>query len=49
VWQVDGDTLHLSSIDLVHGTPVLDIKPYIPHDCLPGATFPGWCLPSLSP
>ncbi|XP_076830058.1 tRNA (adenine(37)-N6)-methyltransferase [Brachyhypopomus gauderio] len=27
---IEGDTLHLSSVDLIAGTPVLDIKPYIP-------------------
>ncbi|XP_017273946.1 tRNA (adenine(37)-N6)-methyltransferase [Kryptolebias marmoratus] len=27
---VTGDTLHLSDIDMIEGTPVLDIKPYIP-------------------
>ncbi|XP_061174769.1 tRNA (adenine(37)-N6)-methyltransferase-like [Saccostrea echinata] len=27
---VSGSTLHLSGIDLLDGTPVLDIKPYIP-------------------
>lgn len=25
-----GDTLHLSDIDMIAGTPVLDVKPYIP-------------------
>ncbi|KAJ8029498.1 tRNA (adenine(37)-N6)-methyltransferase [Holothuria leucospilota] len=25
-----GDTLHLSAIDIIDGTPVLDIKPFIP-------------------
>lgn len=25
-----GDTLHLSGIDIIDGTPVLDIKPFIP-------------------
>uniref|UniRef100_A0A8C3FZL4 tRNA (adenine(37)-N6)-methyltransferase n=2 Tax=Cyclopterus lumpus TaxID=8103 RepID=A0A8C3FZL4_CYCLU len=25
-----GDTIHLSNIDMITGTPVLDIKPYIP-------------------
>jgi len=28
--EVQGDTVYLSGIDLVDGTPVLDIKPYIP-------------------
>ncbi|XP_076996198.1 tRNA (adenine(37)-N6)-methyltransferase [Tamandua tetradactyla] len=27
--KVEGGTVHLSGIDMVHGTPVLDIKPYI--------------------
>ena len=27
---IDGDTLCLSGVDLVSGTPVIDIKPYIP-------------------
>nr|XP_057934460.1 tRNA (adenine(37)-N6)-methyltransferase [Doryrhamphus excisus] len=28
--KIDGDTLHISNIDMIEGTPVLDIKPYIP-------------------
>uniref|UniRef100_A0A3Q2TL69 tRNA (adenine(37)-N6)-methyltransferase n=1 Tax=Fundulus heteroclitus TaxID=8078 RepID=A0A3Q2TL69_FUNHE len=28
--KIQGDTLHLSDIDMIAGTPVLDIKPYIP-------------------
>ncbi|XP_061586597.1 tRNA (adenine(37)-N6)-methyltransferase [Cololabis saira] len=28
--KIKGDTLHLSDIDMIAGTPVLDIKPYIP-------------------
>ncbi|KAI4832707.1 tRNA (adenine(37)-N6)-methyltransferase [Pseudochaenichthys georgianus] len=28
--KIDGDTVHLSDIDMIAGTPVLDIKPYIP-------------------
>ena len=30
VEEVKGDTVTLSGIDLINGTPVLDIKPYIP-------------------
>lgn len=30
VEAVRGDTLHLRGVDLVDGTPVLDIKPYVP-------------------
>lgn len=28
--KVDGSEVHLSGLDLLDGTPVLDIKPYIP-------------------
>ncbi|KAG8196857.1 hypothetical protein JTE90_027569 [Oedothorax gibbosus] len=28
--RIEGSTLHLSGLDLLNGTPVLDIKPYIP-------------------
>ncbi|KAG7459042.1 hypothetical protein MATL_G00227060 [Megalops atlanticus] len=28
--KVSGDTLYLSGIDMIAGTPVLDVKPYIP-------------------
>jgi tRNA-Thr(GGU) m(6)t(6)A37 methyltransferase TsaA len=32
-------TLHLAGVDLLNGTPVLDIKPYVPYaDCLLTAT-----------
>ena len=31
-------TLHLAGVDVLDGTPVLDIKPYLPYaDCLPDA------------
>ncbi len=40
--SVSGDTLYFSEIDLVDGTPILDVKPYIPaYDCAPEAS-PGW-------
>ena len=33
----------LSGVDLLDGTPVLDIKPYIPeYDSVPEATVPNW-------
>ncbi|XP_071483148.1 tRNA (adenine(37)-N6)-methyltransferase-like [Diadema antillarum] len=28
--KVEGDTLHLSGTDMIDGTPVLDVKPYVP-------------------
>ena len=32
---VDQRTIHLSGIDLINGTPVLDIKPYHYVDAIP--------------
>ncbi|XP_041366666.1 tRNA (adenine(37)-N6)-methyltransferase-like [Gigantopelta aegis] len=32
---VEGATLHLSGIDMIDGTPVLDIKPFIPYCDMP--------------
>ena len=40
--SIEGDTLYLSGTDLVDGTPILDIKPYIPaYDAVPRAKS-GW-------
>ncbi len=40
--RIEKDTLYLSQIDLVDGTPILDIKPYIPsYDAVDGARA-GW-------
>lgn len=34
----EGHVLHVSGVDLLHGTPILDIKPYLPFaDCIPTA------------
>lgn len=39
---VEGLVLHLGSLDLLDGTPVLDIKPYVPYaDAFPEASA-GW-------
>jgi tRNA-Thr(GGU) m(6)t(6)A37 methyltransferase TsaA len=38
---VEGTTLRLRGLDAVDGTPVLDIKPYLPeYDAIPGARIP---------
>jgi tRNA (adenine37-N6)-methyltransferase len=29
--NIEGSILHISNVDVVDGTPLLDIKPYIPH------------------
>jgi tRNA-Thr(GGU) m(6)t(6)A37 methyltransferase TsaA len=40
---IDGATLRLEGLDLVDGSPVLDVKPYIAHyDAEPKATIPKW-------
>ena len=40
--KVQGRTLFLSGIDLIHGTPILDIKPYHYKDVLPDFKPPAW-------
>ncbi|XP_039131457.1 uncharacterized protein LOC120267848 [Dioscorea cayenensis subsp. rotundata] len=43
VEAVDGRAVMLSGVDLVDGTPVLDVKPYLPYsDCIQDATIPDW-------
>ncbi|QXE89797.1 tRNA (N6-threonylcarbamoyladenosine(37)-N6)-methyltransferase TrmO [Geomonas subterranea] len=40
--RVEGKTLHLRGVDLLDGTPVLDIKPYVPYaDAFPDSKA-GW-------
>jgi len=40
--RVEGDTLHIENVDILDGTPLLDIKPYIPKfDCWPAERI-GW-------
>ena len=40
--RIEGLTLHVSNVDILDGTPVLDIKPYIPYaDAYPDAKE-GW-------
>ncbi|OGR70740.1 MAG: tRNA (N6-threonylcarbamoyladenosine(37)-N6)-methyltransferase TrmO [Elusimicrobia bacterium GWD2_63_28] len=40
--KVEGDTLYLSGIDLINGTPILDIKPYLPFSDTAQAPLSGW-------
>lgn len=36
---IDGSSIEVSGVDMMEGTPVLDIKPYVPYaDCIPQAT-----------
>lgn len=40
--------LHVSGVDILSGTPVLDIKPYLPYaDCVPQAS-PGWASQEIT-
>ena len=37
------NVLRVKGLDAIDGTPVLDVKPYIPHyDSVPQATIPAW-------
>jgi tRNA (adenine37-N6)-methyltransferase len=42
--KIEGSTLQISNVDVVDGTPLLDIKPYIPHfDMVKGENISiGW-------
>jgi tRNA-Thr(GGU) m(6)t(6)A37 methyltransferase TsaA len=40
--KIEGTTLHIEDVDILDGTPVLDIKPYIPEFDHPGETRVGW-------
>ena len=46
--KVEDRTIHISGMDLIHGTPILDIKPYHYLDSLPSdeLIFPSWLLES---
>ncbi|KAB2016540.1 hypothetical protein ES319_D08G103400v1 [Gossypium barbadense] len=49
VEAVQGNMLLLSGVDLVDGTPVLDIKPYLPYcDSIEGAVVPNWVMEKKS-
>jgi tRNA (Thr-GGU) A37 N-methylase len=41
--RVEGDSIVVRGLDLVDGTPVIDVKPYIAfYDAVPKATIPKW-------
>jgi tRNA-Thr(GGU) m(6)t(6)A37 methyltransferase TsaA len=47
--KVEGLVLHVSALDMLDGTPVLDLKPYVPYaDALPEAGD-GWLEKALDP
>jgi tRNA (adenine37-N6)-methyltransferase len=40
--KIEGPTLHLAGIDLVDGTPIIDVKPYVPDSDRPRKASRGW-------
>jgi tRNA-Thr(GGU) m(6)t(6)A37 methyltransferase TsaA len=40
--RVEGCTLFVEDVDILDGTPLLDIKPYVPEFDAPEATHTGW-------
>jgi tRNA (adenine37-N6)-methyltransferase len=41
--RLEHNAIRVRGLDAIDGTPVLDIKPYIPaYDALPDARVPGW-------
>jgi tRNA-Thr(GGU) m(6)t(6)A37 methyltransferase TsaA len=40
--RIEGNVLHIWGVDILDGTPVLDIKPHIPRIDCPGETRIGW-------
>ena len=46
--KVEGNVLRVKGLDAVDGSPVLDVKPYIPHhDSIPEAEVPRWVTERL--
>ena len=46
--HVDGLTLHVSGLDILDGTPVLDIKPYVPVADVIAQASAGWLAPDAA-
>lgn len=43
IQKIEGSTIHFTEIDLLDGTPILDIKPYIPKfDSFPVSRTADW-------
>jgi tRNA-Thr(GGU) m(6)t(6)A37 methyltransferase TsaA len=40
--SIEGNRLYLGNVDILDGTPLLDIKPYVPEFDQPAATRAGW-------
>ena len=40
--KIEGATLHIQNVDILDGTPLLDIKPYVPEFDSHANANPGW-------
>ena len=40
--RIEGNVLYISDVDILDGTPLLDIKPHVPHIDCPGEARIGW-------
>ncbi len=40
--EIDGTTIAISGVDAIDGTPIIDIKPYVPRFDAPAAERIGW-------
>ena len=40
--KINNGVLHVENIDILDGTPLLDIKPYVPEFDEPSQTRTGW-------
>ena len=40
--KIEGGVLHIRNVDILDGTPLLDIKPYVPEFDAPAADRTGW-------
>ncbi len=40
--KIEGNVLHIEDVDIVAGTPLLDIKPYVPEFDIQGVDRIGW-------
>jgi len=48
--RIEGNVLEVADLDARDGTPILDLKPYIPEgDAIPGAVTPEWLKRSKPP
>ena len=47
--RIDGLTLHVHDVDMLDGTPVLDIKPYVAYTDAIGAAGDGWLAHEAAP